>query len=232
MPKYLKETALLDYSHSSIQSIVNSRGWKSLGEKEKIKQVYLFVRDEILFGYNEKDEMKASEILKDGYGQCNTKSILLMALLRAINIPCRLHGFLIDKSLQKGIVSGIWYKLAPKNIIHSWVEVCYKDNWYALEGVILDKKYLTRLQNKFKDRAGIFCGYGVCADNFQNPNIEWKENNTYIQRLGISRDFGVFDSPDEFFKKYQQKFFVLEKFIYKKFVRKIMNKKVKEIRST
>ena len=228
--QYLEETILLDYNHPLIQFVVNNRGWKNLNERDKIKQIYLFVRDETLFGYNKSDDIKPSEVLKDGYGQCNTKSILLMALLRSVGIPCRLHGFMIEKPLQKGAISGIWYKLAPKNLVHTWVEVYYKKKWYDLEGVILDKEYITQLQNKFKNCTGNFCGYGVYTDNFQNPNIEWNENNTYIQHLGINQDFGVFNSPDEFFKKHPQELSPLKEIIYKNFVRKIMNNNIKIIR--
>ena len=167
--QYLEQTDLLDYNHSSIQTLITNRKWKELDEKDKINQIYLFVRDEIPFGYNKSDGIKASEILKDGYGQCNTKSTLLMALFRAVGIPCRIHGFTIDKALQKGAISGIWYILAPKNIVHSWVEISYKDKWLNLEGVILDRKYLTKLQDKNKNYTGTFCGYGVYTDNFQNP---------------------------------------------------------------
>ena len=71
-----------------------------------------------------------------------------MALLRACNIPCRVHGFAIEKELQKGAMTGIVYKNAPKNIFHSWVEVYFENQWYELEAFILDKKYLTKLQEK------------------------------------------------------------------------------------
>ena len=126
MEQYIKETQMLDYTHPSLVQLVNTRGWNQLGEYEKIGAVYTFVQNEILFGYNESDDIPASQVLADGYGQCNTKGTLLMALLRAVGIPCRFHGFTIDKALQKGAISGIWFKLSPQNIIHSWVEVYYE----------------------------------------------------------------------------------------------------------
>ena len=52
MTKYLETTPILDFEHSKIQKLANDRGWKNLSEKEKVKQVYTFVRDEIRFGYN------------------------------------------------------------------------------------------------------------------------------------------------------------------------------------
>lgn len=85
--------------------------------------VYNFVRDNIAFGYNASDDLTASTVLSDGIGQCNTKGTLLMALLRAVGVPCQFHGFTIDTALQRGAITGVAYQLAPRNIIHSWIEV-------------------------------------------------------------------------------------------------------------
>ncbi|MBN9294550.1 MAG: transglutaminase family protein [Flavobacteriia bacterium] len=231
MNNYLKETKVLDYSHNSIQKLVKDKEWNQLDSISRIKAIYNFVRDEIKFGYNISDNISASEILKEGYGQCNTKATLLMALLRAAKIPNRIHGFTIDKALQKGAITGIWYKLSPKNILHSWVEILVNEQWYFLEGVILDKPYLTKLQEKNSDCKTTFCGYGAYTDNFENPPIEWNLNSTFIQDKGINQDFGLFDTPDEFYAKHQQKLNFLEKFIFQNIVRHTMNKNVEKIRN-
>ncbi len=42
-------------------------------EYDRIGAAYDFVRNEILFGYNRTDAIPATEVLADGYGQCNTK---------------------------------------------------------------------------------------------------------------------------------------------------------------
>lgn len=55
----------------------------------------------------------------DGIGQCNTKSTLLMPLLRAVGSPCRSQGFTIDKRLQKGAITGLAYWLPPQRIDHA-----------------------------------------------------------------------------------------------------------------
>ena len=77
--KYLLETPMLNYSHPEIRFLVLERGWENLDEFSRIKSIYNFVRDEIPFGYNIDDGIPASKVLKDGYGQCNTKSTLFMA---------------------------------------------------------------------------------------------------------------------------------------------------------
>lgn len=230
MNKYLKETNLLNYSKESIQELIKEKNWKDLDDFNKIKEIYNFVRDDILFGYNKSDNITAEQVLKDGYGQCNTKGILFMALLRAVNIKCRLHGFTIDKKLQKGAMTGFVYKNAPNNIIHSWVEVFYNEKWYELEAFILDKKYLEKLKAKFKNYNNEFCGYGVAVKNFENLNIEWNENNTYIQSEGINNDYGIYDSPDEFFKNHNQDLSKFKTFLYQNIGRHLMNYNVNKVR--
>lgn len=229
--KYLKETPMLNYSAPEIQDLINRKNWRQLDEFNKIKYIYNYVRDDILFGYNISDNIPASRVLKDGYGQCNTKGTLFMALLRAVNIPCRIHGFTIDKKLQKGAMTGIVYKSAPKNIFHSWVEVLYNEKWYELEAFILDKKYLTELQNIHNSCDGSFCGYGVAVKDFRNPVIDWNQNNTYIQSEGINQDFGVYNSPDELLIEHHQEMSRMKDWIYRYLGRHLMNRNIRKIRN-
>lgn len=231
MNKYMQETQMLNFNHSSIQRLVQEKQWTNDDDFLKIQKIYNFVRDNIAFGYNTDDTISASEVLNDGYGQCNTKATLFMALLRAVGIPCRIHGFTIDKKLQKGAMTGLIYKLAPQSIIHSWVEIQYKEHWYNLEGFILDSEYLKKLQKKFSDCKTSFCGYGAATDNLQNPQIEWNANDTYIQKEGIDHDFGVFNSPDEFFEKHQQRLSPIKRCLYQNIGRKLMNCNVERIRA-
>lgn len=230
MQSYLKPTKLLDYNNPDIQKLVRDKNWLPLPEKDRILSVYNFVKDDIRFGYNESDDLPASGILRDGHGQCNTKTILFMALLRAVGIPCKFHGFAIHKELQKGLINGIAYFLAPKEIIHSWAEVYYNGTWFEMEGLILDKAYLKGLKSKFGNPSGSFCGYGVDVKNFQDITNEWRECNTYIQKEGIVRDFGVFDSPDAFYGKYGGNLSGIKRLLFTQVMRKIMNDNVEKIR--
>ncbi|MCR4757635.1 MAG: transglutaminase family protein [Butyrivibrio sp.] len=232
MENYLQETKMLDFSNHDIQELVAARGWKELGTFDCLKSIYNYVRDEILFGYNVDDSIPASKVLKDGYGQCNTKGTLFMALLRACGIPCRVHGFTIDKELQKGAMTGFVYRRAPQNVFHSWVEVYFEDNWYELEAFILDKSYLNKLQNQHPECNGAFCGYGVAVKDFKNPVIDFDRNNTYIQSEGINQDFGVYDCPDELLKEHHQEMSAFKAFAYRNLGRHLMNHNVSKIRNS
>jgi len=228
--RYLGKTHMLDYDNYMIQNLIIERGWKKLPEFERIRAIYNYVRDEIFFGYNVDDNIPASKVLKDGYGQCNTKGTLFMALLRAVGIPCRVHGFTIRKELQEGAMTGFVYKSAPQNVFHSWVEVYFEDKWYELEAFILDRNYLTSLQAQNAECTGAFCGFGVAVKDFQNPVIDFDRNNTYIQSEGINQDFGVYDSPDELLKEHHQEMSFIKSLAYRYLGRHLMNYNVKKIR--
>ncbi len=229
-PRLLQPTRLLDFTHPAIDTLVERRGWRQLPAFERIGAVYDFVRNEIAFGYNASDELPASAVLADGVGQCNTKSTLLMALMRAVGIRCRYHGFTIDKPLQKGAITGIAYALAPQRIIHSWVEVDFDGRWVNLEGFILDAPYLASLQRRFPDRRR-FCGYGAATPHLSAPAVEWRGQDTYIQRDGIADDFGVFDSPDEFYARHGSNLSGLKRWLYSHVIRNRMNAQVRRIRA-
>jgi hypothetical protein len=231
LPHLLLPTPLLDFGHPTIEALVTARGWRRLSSDERIGAVYDFVRNEIAFGYNAGDELPASAVLADGIGQCNTKGTLLMALLRAVGVPCRFHGFTIDKALQKGAITGLAFWLAPLRIVHSWVEVSMADGrWLNLEGFILDAPYLASLQRRFPNQQR-FCGYGAATPNLAAPGVERRGESTYIQKEGIVDDFGVFDHPDDFYARHGSNLTGLKRWLYKHAVRHQMNAQVGRIRA-
>lgn len=231
MENYLKETHLLDFNHPKIQNLISKRNWAEKDEFEKIKHIYNSVKDEIVFGYNAKDELKASEVLEQGYGQCNTKSTLLMALLRGVGIPARTHGFMIDKAMQKGAIVGLTYLLAPKKIIHAWVEVYYKGNWIALEGVIPDDNYYSAIKDKLQMRDGGYYGYAIAVKDICSKNFYFTGKDTYSQSLAITDDLGIYDSPEKFFEKYNNTPTLFKKFLFGKILSKWLNKRLQKIRN-
>lgn len=228
--KYLQKTNLLNFDAPEIQKVINEHGWRNMDVFHQIKGIYEFVQNDILFGYNEKDDIKATEVLKDGVGQCNTKAILLMALFRALGIPCRFHAFEVDKMLQKGATSAVVTLLAPRRIVHTWVEVYYNKAWIVLEGVIIDKRYLEALKRKFSATEGKFIGYGVATKDFRNHSIDWNGKDVYVQKESIVYEYGIYASPDEFFAQNGQHLGKIKTWIFKNYGRYKMTKNVAKIR--
>lgn len=224
----LSPTPLLDFDDPDVQALIDTRGWRALSPYDRIGAAYHFVRDEIPFGYNAQDDLPASRVLKDGYGQCNTKNTLLMAILRALDAPCRFHGFAIHKGLQRGVVPEAVFWMAPQEILHSWVEVQLDDRWITLEGFILDAEYLAALQTAFPDRTDL-CAYGAGTDRLSSPDVDWRGTDIFIQKTAIDRDLGVFDAPDDFYAGHRQ-LTGLRGVLYRHGVRHWMNRRVARIR--
>lgn len=228
-PERAADTPIANSDHPAIAALIENRDWRALPPYERIGAVYAFVRDEIAFGYNADDARRASDVLADGYGQCNTKGNLLFTLLRAVGIPVRFHGFTIDKALQRGAVPEGLFQLAPSRILHSWVEVHHDGAWLALEGFILDAAYLEALQTRFPT-ARAFCGYGAATPDLQNPSVQWTGGSTYIQKEGIADDFGLYDTPDAFYAAHGTNLTGLRRFLYRHVFRHIMNWNVRRLR--
>lgn len=227
--RHVRHTALLNFDAPPIRDLIAARGWGALPPFEQIGAAYDFVRNEIAFGYSRDDAISALEVLRDGYGQCNTKATLFMALLRSLGIPCRLHGFTIHKALQRGVVPEIAYRIAPESILHSWVEVERDGAWVNLEGFILDAPFLAALQTAFEGSASL-CAYGAGTDCLIDPPIAWTGGDTYIQRTGINRDLGLYDDPDAFYAEHAQAFGLVRRSLYRHAIRHWMNARVAGIR--
>lgn len=230
MTNYLNDTAMLNYHEQKIAKLVMAKKWNNLDEYNKIGAIYSYVQNDILLGYNKCDDLTATQVLADGIGQCNTKAVLLMALLRAVGIPCRLHGAKVTKVFQRSLMPKIMARLAPPFIVHTWVEVSNNGEWLCLEGVITDKAYLSGLRQMFSNYKGEFFDYAVAVKDFGNLQIDWNGENTAIQQQAIQEDLGIYDSPDEFYAEYKQDYRGIKKFLYENIGRIIMTNKVAKIR--
>lgn len=122
------------------------------------------------------------------------------------------------------------FSYCPESILHSWVEIEFEGQWINLEGFILDKAYLAKLQASFANTNHL-SGYGVGTRNLQAPHVFWNGKSTYIQNTAINRDFGLFDSPDAFYAKNRQDFSPLKGWLYRHFIRHWMNARVQKIRN-
>ncbi|HML50526.1 MAG TPA: transglutaminase family protein [Propionicimonas sp.] len=228
---HLTATRMLDLDHQVLTELVESRGWKSLPARERIGAVYDYVRDEILFGYNQADDLPASTVAAQGYGQCNTKSTLLMALLRAVDIPCRFHAATVEKRLQRGVMDPVVYALAPRSIVHSWVEVLFEDRWVALEGVILDQGYLDGVRARFPSTSGAFLGYALGTTCLASPNVCWRGQDTAVQSTGVNQDLGIYPDPDAFFAEHSTNATGVRGWLFAAWARPSMNRRVRALRA-
>ena len=96
MEKYLSPTYYIESEHPEVISFANQNVKKNQTDLEKAVSLYYAVRDGIRYNPYSiepvKESMKASSVLKKGYGYCVAKAVLLAACARSQQIPARL-GF-------------------------------------------------------------------------------------------------------------------------------------------
>lgn len=194
---------MLDHGSPVTTTLIDRRKWRQRPAHVRIGAAHEFVGYEIRLSHNSPDERTASRALGDRYGRCNTKTTLLMALLRAPDIPCRFHGFPTHKRLERGVVPKLVYSIIPDNILHSWVELLHRGRWVSLEEFILDEPIFYSHQKAFPGRNSL-CAIGTGKDCLQMPDVQWTGKDTYIQKTGVNPDFGTFDTPDEYYHEYKQ----------------------------
>jgi hypothetical protein len=64
-----------------------------------------------------------------------------------------------------------------------------------------------------------------------DPQVDWIGKDTYIQKEGIHDDYGVYNSPDEFYSKYGTNLIGIKKWLYQKFIRHLINRNVMRLRN-
>ena len=135
----LEETFFCDFGHKSIQSRSEELGRGKNDHAELAKAVFGYVRDEIIFGFDQY-QVKASETLQKGYGMCANKSLLMVAFLRHFQIPSRLAFMPIKRDFLKASW-GFWYLTMSKILNHVIAEVYINERWIAVDPTLDENSY-------------------------------------------------------------------------------------------
>ncbi|THD69790.1 transglutaminase domain-containing protein [Robertkochia marina] len=128
--KYIERTDSFDFDHAQIRKFIDPL--KDLDtDQEKIRQVYLMVRDG--WRYNpyhisfQREDFRASTIAERQDGHCIDKAILMVAMLRGVGIPSRLH---LAKVTNHMAVDRLIEKLGSDELApHGMVDVYHKGAW-------------------------------------------------------------------------------------------------------
>ena len=90
--KYLRETRMVDFSNPAIQKLIQNMKWKEMGEFERIKAIYNYVRDDILFGFY-LDTILMTEFLLQKYLQTVMDNVIQKELyLWHFYVPAIFHA--------------------------------------------------------------------------------------------------------------------------------------------
>lgn len=222
---------LADHDDPAIRETALRLAGSETTARAKLDRIFHFVRDDIRFAFPvEGDFVKASETLRLGYGQCNTKATLFLALCKAAGIPARIHFSLIRKDIQKGLFSGLAFWLMPSEISHSWIEVEIEGKWRRIDTFINDKALFDASKAKLK-RLGWSVGYSVALKDAEARADLNFDDTGYQQMAAVTDDHGTWDDPSAYYQSrhYRNRPDRLRMWVYRQMIGRI-NRRVEAVR--
>ncbi len=193
---YLKPTFVIDSDSEVIKEKATLLTEKYDSQKEKAKELFYFVRDEVKYNPYPSSSIEdycASKTLERGEGYCVQKAVVLTALARAVGIPARL-GFADIKN-----------HLAPKELIEMigtnvFVYHGYSELWLNNKWVKATPAFNIAMCNKFDIKPVEFDG--VTDAIFHERNMKGELHIEYIKYHGTFADLPFKEIMQAFIDQY------------------------------
>lgn len=225
-------TTLADHEHPLVRDTARRLTRDLETPREKLRALFYFVRDDILFGYPRNgDIVAASETIRSGVGQCNTKATLLLALARAVGLDARIHFSTIDREIQRGVFPTWVFNRLPDELSHSWVEVEIEGRWRRIDSFINDLDFYRAGREALREH-GWKTGFSIsCSNGESDPELDIDEER-FVQMDAVTGDHGVWDDPADYYRssRYRNRPGALTLLMYR-LVMSFANRKVARMRT-
>jgi hypothetical protein len=201
---------------------------------EKLELLFLYVRDQIRFGFPSRfsdwDKVRASQVIQSGFGYCNTKATLMVALCRASGIAARVHYSLINAQIMRGIFPGFSFPFLPESGPHSWTEVEIEGVWKPIDSYINDQALFTGARRRLEE-SGRTLGFSLaCIDGKCSSEFNFGEKG-FVHMGAVVEDLGVWEDASQFFWTEQYRTFsALQQFLYP-IMASLSNRNIKKLRA-
>lgn len=193
---------LVDHDHPLVLETARKLAEGKDSELETLEGIFLFVRDAISFQFptrwSEWDRVTASRVIELGYGYCNTKATLMVALCRACGVVARVHYGAIGIGIMRGIFPALAFPFLPKTGPHSWTEVDIAGEWRPIDSYINDEA-LFRAARARLEESGRAVGYSLACVNGK-CSCEFNFGDKGFVHMGaVVDDRGTWQDPSDFF---------------------------------
>ncbi len=192
---YLQSSYFFDYENELIQKLVSAYQTHDISEKEKAIGLYTLVRDQWKYDpYSislTEDNYRASTIAGKSTGNCVEKSIVLIACLRAVGIPARLH---LGKVKNHIAVERLTEKFGSNELTpHGMVNAYLNGKWLKMSPAF-NKSLCTRFRvepldfdaetdsflQQYNSEGSLFMEYIEDYGHFEDVPLEFMWNNIKV----------------------------------------------------
>jgi hypothetical protein len=150
-------TDMLDLGDSRLRLRARSLTQLCKSDREKALAIYGFVK-RVPFAKPFKVRLRGPRaVLDSGRGDSLDKVGLLLALLRVVDIPCRIRYMQLPGDMLRGLISHM--SSASRAVAEIWLG----DRWVATDTYIFDAAYMAAARQRLQEE-GWECGYGIHRD--------------------------------------------------------------------
>ena len=195
--EFLCPTEFIESDSPEIQAFAKKATEGAKTPREKAVKLYYAVRDGIYYDpYRiepSRNSFKAGTILRQGYGYCVAKAVLLAAALRSQGIPCKLHfadvrNHLTTQRLRKAMQTDTFY-------YHG-----YNDIWLDGRWIKVTPTFNLSLCEKFKVKPLDWDGVNDAV--FHPFNLEGRRHMEYVTDHGSFADLPYDTIIENFVTRY------------------------------
>ncbi|MBA3773335.1 MAG: transglutaminase domain-containing protein [Ramlibacter sp.] len=191
--RWLGSTLLLDLEDPKLRLRAHALTQLCKTEREKALAIYGFVK-RIPFSKALKFRLRtARRVIDAGRGDAVDKATVLIALLRACDIPARMRYINLRGKILRGLTSGIASAARPV------AEIWLNGGWMRTDTYIFDAAYMAAARQRLKD-FGWDWGYGIHREG----HLIWSgSGDAFLGGTSIENDamvlgdLGVFNDPLE-----------------------------------
>lgn len=131
---HIQKTVFCDFNHPAVSSLAKNLAGDETDTGKLTQAVFKHVRDNIRFGFD-LVQVKASQTLEKGYGVCWNKALLMVALLRANQVPARLAFNSVQREFMKPVLGDACQTL-PETINHCFAQVHLDHDWICVDATL------------------------------------------------------------------------------------------------
>lgn len=196
------ESLLSDHDHPLVIETAGALSQACETDLQLLEALFYFVRDRISFRFpatfREWDKVKASNVIQCGFGYCNTKATLLVALCRACGLAARVHYGLIRAEIMRGIFPSFAFPFLGDSGPHSWTEVEIEGEWKPIDSYINDEE-LYRAARARLEETGRSLGYSLaCVDGKCSCEFNFGDKG-FVHMGAVVEDHGVWEDASQYF---------------------------------
>jgi Transglutaminase-like superfamily len=193
---WLRETAQLDFTTAKLRILATRLTQLCAHDRAKAVAVHNYVQSLPLVFAPDFLHVKASEVARLGYGDCHTKGILWVALMRALGIPARLRFITSPVGFLAGLID-----THTNSMCCALGEVFLDGHWHQTDTYVEDDAF-AREARALLSLEHHFAGYGLHA---MGERTWTSQSDSHSHRSPADEgsmpimDWGVAHDPEYFY---------------------------------